>query len=148
MTRTIAAALCTALSATAAAAGPAIESCEGHPAGLVINLIEPLTETTRLYANGRVRVIAIGSGEPACCGIYIAVLHPDRDGLRTCTAVSQNTREGWSAVRFDPDRDATYDPLTGLDVPMLVTPFDGTDFVDRSLMLRIDQVRGTVAVVP
>ncbi len=148
MSRPIAALVCMTLLAAAAEADPVIGSCEDRPAGLVVNLIEPLEQTTRAYAAGRVRVFAIGPGEPACCGIYIAVLHPDADGLRTCTAVSQGEGSGWSAVRFDARREATYDAATGLDVPMLVTPYDGADFVDRSLVLRIDQARGTVTVVP
>ena len=118
-----------------------VRPCAGTPVELLVNLLEPLAETTRSFYQGRVRVLIVGTGEPACCGIHVAVLMPDEIGvLRTCTAISGGPNGiGFGNVRFPETPRPSYDPAVGLTVPLVVSRFDGRDFVETGARLVIDR---------
>ena len=131
--------------ATAQVTDAEVLPCEGWQAS-VGNLIEPLEATTRSFAEGRIRVLLLGHGEPACCGTWIAVLHPTPEGFPSCALILRPGRQGWADAGFDGE--STYDPATGLSVPITVRAYDpsGTSPEVGRLTLTVDQGRGRVTV--
>ena len=68
--------------------------CDEHWGGGLENVAEPLEDTTRAFANGDVRVMVLSAGEPACCGVFVAVLLPDEDGAAgTLDVLTERERE-------------------------------------------------------
>lgn len=120
--------------------------CADHWAAQLIYLSEPLEESTRTYAEGAVRVLIMTSPEPACCGVFPAVLLPDVDGFRVCRIVPVRDGDGWGGLSFDGQ--ASYDPARGLTIPMTATVWDGEAFVDEPVALTVNQSTKRVMVEP
>ena len=143
MTGRPALALALSLAAGTAAADGVVLPCEGWRAS-VGNLLEPLDRTTRAFAGGRVRVLVLGHGEPACCGTWIAVLHPTPEGFAGCSLILATEDRGWADAGFAGD--AYYDLATGLSVPMDVVAYDGAGGVRSRIVLLVNQAEGRVTL--
>ena len=116
--------------------------CADHWAGSLAGLSEPLEETTRAYAEGAVRVVIAAVDEPACCGVFPAVLLPDPEvGFRTCVLLMRDG-QGFGGLRFGPG-EARYDPAVGLVVPMTASVWqDGDTYADEALEVVVNQATG------
>lgn len=134
------------LAALPAAAQEAVP-CQDAYAGSLAGLVEPLEETTRAYANGAVRVLVVAVDEPACCGVFPAVLLPDPEvGFRTCRLLMVNDGQGFGGLRFGPG-EAEYDAANGLVVPMTARVSTGGDaYVERPVAIVVNQATSEVSM--
>ena len=63
-------------------------------------IAEPWSESTRLFANGVIRIAVVDTAEPACCSFHLIVLAPDPNdelGLRQCLTLSDG--EEWTGFQ-------------------------------------------------
>ena len=57
----------------------------------VDTVIEPWSDATRTFANGKIRIVLLDTAEPACCSYHLAIMAPDPQnelGLRQCKTLS------------------------------------------------------------
>jgi len=119
-------------------------NCVGQSLAYLGNVTEPLSQTTRSYAQGAVRILILSAAEPACCGSAVAVLLPDPlDGTRICRLLFPAGGQGWGGLEFGPGP-ATYDATSGLSVPMTASVWDGEEFRPEPLTVVVDQGAGRV----
>ncbi|PIV74954.1 MAG: hypothetical protein COW55_07380 [Rhodobacteraceae bacterium CG17_big_fil_post_rev_8_21_14_2_50_65_11] len=112
------------------------------------NTYPPYEQTIRGYANGAIRVIALDTGEPACCSFHVMVTHPSQDGLYAdCTLISAGGSLGFGALFVD-RIGAVYDAATGLTVTLPVGHWDAAAGVMREVPLgfTVNQATGTVSL--
>ncbi|MGR3571382.1 hypothetical protein [Brevirhabdus sp.] len=119
--------------------------CDSYAAN-ARNLIFPVTSSTRSFAEGAIRVIALDNAEPVCCSVFLMVIHPDPDEpFEACTLVSDGVNIGFGAIDV-PTIEARYLPETGLRMRVPAMAFvDGT-YVPKPFVLDVNQARGTVVV--
>lgn len=130
----------------ASAAALEAVNCVGENLASIAHVMEPLEDNTRSYAQGAVRVLILSAPEPACCGAAIAVLLPDPlDGARVCRLLVTEDGLGWGSVTFGPGT-ASYDPVSGLSIPMTTSSWDGEDFRPQGVTVTVDQRTGRVAL--
>lgn len=111
-------------------------------------LAEPWEESTATYAEGKIRVAALDTVEPAGAPFHLLVLSPpaDETGMfRQCRVVSLSGRTGFFGMDF-PARKASYDPVRGLTlaIPVEVNDPERGDGAPRTLTVTIDQSTGRV----
>ena len=141
----IRAAILTAALATATGAqAAAVRDCDTFEAN-ARNLVLPVEEGVRTFANGNVRLLHLDTGgEPACCSAHLMVLLPDPElPGQICVLISADDRSGFYAIDL-PGTKAAYDPATGLSLDVPVALHDGTASTPRRLRLRINQQTGVV----
>lgn len=100
-------------------------------------LVEPWEETTRLFANGDVRLATLDTIEPAIGAAYLLVLSPPRDALggRQCRVIGFTGQMGFAAIYFD-QLTSRYDPAVGLMFSLPVQIVDAeTSFSNSGLLL-------------
>jgi len=137
-------ALAAALLAAAPAAAQTIRGCDSFETS-ARNLIDPLSDTVRDYANGAIRVIGLDTAEPACCSYHVMVIHPLPDEpYPGCTLVSWRENLGFGGLRMGATT-ARYDPAIGLvvSIPASAHAEDG-GARGVSLDLTVNQALGTV----
>ena len=131
-----------------AAAEPAISDC-GGPAR-VDAIVEPWSEATRTFANGKIRIIALDTAEPACCSFHLAIIAPDPEnelGLRQCVALNDGSE--WTGFQFVDVKGtkSSYDPGRGLLLSVPVERYiDGTRSSKFVVDVRINQATGAITI--
>lgn len=131
------------------AAGPAaaqsVSDCDWRAAAE--NLAEPWAETSRVYANGDVRLALLDTVEPAAAAYHLLVLSPPYDevGGRQCRVISAHDTFGFMGVSFD-QIEAEYDPEHGLIFHLPVAQYNPDtsegDWMD--LLFVVNQASGQV----
>lgn len=139
-----------ALSAAGTAAGgEGIVAAECDWMSSMTTIIEPWEENSRTFYDGRVRVVAIDTVEPACCWAHLVLLLPPPERemeYRQCVVVNQGGGMGFAGLRFD-ELAASYDPKTGLTISFpyaLYDPETGGTRPWRSGQVRINLATGEV----
>ena len=131
-----------------AAAEPAISNC-GGPAR-VDAIVEPWSKATRTFANGRIRIIALDTAEPACCSFHLAIIAPDPENeldLRQCVALNDGSE--WTGFQYVDVQgiESSYDPGRGLLLSVPVERYiDGTRSSKFFVDVRINQATGAITV--
>ena len=131
-----------------AAAEPAISDC-GGPAR-VDAIVEPWNEATRTFANGKIRIIALDTAEPACCSFHLAIIAPDPEnelGLRQCVALNDGSE--WTGFQYVDVQgtESSYDPSRGLLLSVPVERYiDGTRSTKLVVDVRINQATGAITI--
>lgn len=118
-------------------------------------LLEPWEETSRTFSRGSVRLALVDLGEPDCCPQHLAILIPaNMYGGRACFLLARGSLvpNGWVKVGLD-EAEADRDAAPGLKVTVPVYglhPLTGGPDPEnrRTLILRIQQAAGTVALEP
>lgn len=111
-----------------------------------LDSIGNMMESYKSYANGRIRVAAVTTEEPAAAPDHILVfIYNDEMGV-TCKAVSANA-DGfgfggidWSSLK------SKYDATKGLLITATVSVYDGEDFQKETVKFRINQKTETVTI--
>ena len=138
----------TMVGALQAAAEPAISNC-GGPAR-VDAIVEPWSDATRTFANGKIRIIALDTAEPACCSFHLAIIAPDPEnelGLRQCVALNDGSE--WTGFQFVDVQGtvSSYDPGLGLLLSVPVERYiDGTRSSKLIVDVRINQATGAITI--
>ena len=138
----------TMVGALQAAAEPAISNC-GGPAR-VDAIVEPWSDATRTFANGKIRIIALDTAEPACCSFHLAIIAPDPEnelGLRQCVALNDGSE--WTGFQFVDVKgtQSSYDPGRGLLLSVPVERYiDGTRSSKFVVDVRINQATGAITI--
>lgn len=134
--------------AQAAAADPAaVRPCgDGER---IDTLAEPWEANTVTYADGRVRVAAIDTVEPAGAPFHLLVLSPPMDDsgmFRQCRVVSLSEGSGFYGMDFSA-RTASYDPARGLTLKVPVKVYDPSagEGAPRLLTVTLDQSSGDIS---
>ena len=142
--------LAAAAALVAATAGAQeVRDCDGFEANAQ-NLVFPVEESTRSYANGAIRLIWLDTqGEPACCSSYLMVLLPSpEEPFDICSIVAGGDgRNGGTPgyTGFELDRaEASYDAATGLTVRMHAGVYDGYESNPVTLSVTVNQQTGEV----
>jgi hypothetical protein len=136
------------LAGLALAASPvlsaSVRDCETFEAN-ARNLIFPIADNIKTFANGDIRLIGLDTGgEPVCCSSHLMVLLPSpEDPGDLCVLVSDAEGRGWSAIAVGRTK-ARYDAEVGLTVTVPVSVYNGSGSDPGSVTLVINQPRGTV----
>lgn len=115
----------------------------------VRNVWEPWEESTRTFANGQIRIVAMDTGgEPVCCSQYLVILSPNPEWGRSCTVLASTDGSGFLDVYFN-EITASYDPAKGLLLSVPVGYYDyeasGVErFNPEDILVRINQGTGSV----
>jgi hypothetical protein len=134
--------------AISAFAEPAISDCAG-PAR-VDAIVEPWSEATRTFANGKIRIIALDTAEPACCSFHMAIIAPnpqDEMGLRQCVVLNDGAE--WSGFQFVDVQgtQSSYDAGRGLLLSVPVERYiDGQRSTKLTVDVRINQATGAITI--
>ena len=135
-----------------AAGAQSLTSCNGDGAAGLPNLVEPIEQNTRSFANGNIRLLLVDFVEPACCWAHIVVLHPPAQGSedeamgqRMCTLVSMDKGYmGFNGARLA-EAAARYDPAQGLAITIPVGVYSDVEGpYDGEITLIVNQATGTV----
>lgn len=126
------------------AAAASLRDCDTFEASAQ-NLVFPVENSTRSFANGAIRVIGLDTGgEPACCSTHVMVLLAARNEPgQTCVLISREGTMGW----LDADiagAGANYDPATGLHIRVPVQVYDGSGSVPDRLVITVNQATGRI----
>ncbi|MFP7569760.1 hypothetical protein [Marivita sp. S2033] len=124
-----------------------VRSCDTFEAN-ARNLMFPVEQNTRSFANGDIRLIALDTGgEPVCCSAHLMVLFPapeDPGGL--CALISNDGSLGWAGILLE-KATALYDPAIGLTVSVPVIEYiDGIQDTRLSIAVNVNQQSGVVTV--
>lgn len=110
-------------------------------------IAEPWEDNIATYAEGKVRVAAIDTIEPAAVPFHVMILTPPLDevGGRLCRMVSQSPGAGFFGLDFT-RREAKYVQGRGLVITVPVTEYDTVteDGVAALLTIDVDQSTGKV----
>lgn len=112
------------------------------------NLVFPVEDNTRGYANGAVRLIALDTGgEPACCSSHLMVLLPSpEDSGQICALISHRGSLGWQRL-YLPGALARYDPARGLTVSVPASEYGVRHPTPLSVEVTVNQQTGEVGAV-
>ena len=103
-------------------------------------------DPTRSYANGRVRLVRIDTGAPACCAFYLVVLRYETGSEDVaCTLVSQTEGYGWAQMSLEEAR-SEYRPGAGLRVFVPVAQDGAEGPKPGTLVLNVNQATGGLSV--
>lgn len=135
-----------ALGLTGAAVAQSIGICDDFRSS-VFALAEPWEESSRLFANGAVRLAVTDTIEPAAGAFHLVILSPPYDevGGRSCSVVSGADGIGLAGLTLD-GLAAEYDPAMGLRFRLRATrwmPQTG-DYADAVLTVTLNQASGAV----
>ena len=138
----------TPLFALPAFAEAEIVDCSGLES--VRNVVLPLADGTRTFANGKIRIWHIDTGgEPACCSSHLAIIAPhpeDELGYQQCVRLSDGGSLGfqWLSVK---NIQASYDAGKGLLLNVPVERYiNGVDSHKLTIGVRINQATGAIVV--
>ena len=110
-------------------------------------LAEPWESTTRLFANGEVRLAITDTIEPAAGAFHLIILSPPYDevGGRQCALVSADGGMGFAGLDLV-EAAASYDPATGLAVTIPATRWlpDTDTYTDAVLNVTLNQATGAI----
>lgn len=110
------------------------------------NLVEPWEENTRSFSNGKTRLAALDTVEPAAGWAYMLVLSPPytQVGDRQCKVIGING-SGFAGMDFSQLR-SSYDPASGLNftVPVDVYDYNAGMGVPRQLWFQLNQATGQI----
>lgn len=110
------------------------------------NIVEPWEDNSRSFSNGKTRVAALDTIEPAAGWAYVLVLSPPYSELgdRQCRVIGING-SGFAGMDFNQLRSA-YDPAAGLSftVPVDVYDFNRGVGVPRQLWFQLNQATGQI----
>ncbi|WP_231704082.1 hypothetical protein [Cochlodiniinecator piscidefendens] len=122
-----------------------VEDCDWRARADAI--MEPWEENTRTFSNGRVRIAALDTTEPAAGALHVLVVSPPFDelGTRQCKVISLDGSIGFAGLDFS-TLNARYDPLTGLDFNLVVGlyDFDSGSSVSTNLNFQLNQATGEI----
>lgn len=105
--------LVAALALPAMAQAASLRDCDTWEAN-ARNIMFPVTQNVRSYANDTVHLIGLDTGSPACCSFHLMVLMPSEDGsYYECTLISREEQMGFANLSIA-DTAAGYDPSIGL----------------------------------
>ena len=128
----------------APAAAQVVQPCDWQASAA--NLMEPWELNTRTFSNGRTRIAALDTVEPALGWAWLMVLSPPYDeiGARQCRVIGLAPSMGFAGLDFEAMA-SDYDPATGLrlTLPVQVSP-DGAGFETRVLSFIINQSTGEI----
>ena len=110
-------------------------------------IVEPWEENTRLFANGKVRIAALDTVEPAAGAAYLLVLSPPytETGERQCRVIGFTNDMGFTALHFDALQSG-YSPAKGLvfAVPVRVG-VEGDSFTNGAILtVIVNQATGKI----
>ncbi len=108
-------------------------------------IVEPWEDNTRVYANGKVRIAAIDTIEPAAGAAYLLVLSPPygETGERQCRVVGASAQIGFAGLDFD-KLQAGYDAAVGLVFAVPVSILVDDAFVKQVLVVTLNQSSGVM----
>ncbi|MBT0959238.1 hypothetical protein IV417_17760 [Alphaproteobacteria bacterium KMM 3653] len=111
--------------------------------------IDALSEASRPFANGEVRLAPVSTGPISSGPHYLVILSPPRDaqGLRQCKTLKFEGDKGFAALEFNA-LTADYDPAKGLifTLPALIY-LPEESFVNSMVMtLTLNQSTGAIDV--
>ena len=134
------------LVSTAGMAGAqSVADCDWQASAAAI--AEPWEENTATFANGRVRIAALDTIEPATGFAWLLILSPPFDelGARQCKVVGAADGIGFAGIFFD-TLEASYDPTTGLTILVQVWRYDPArdGFGRQDLGLLLNQRTGEI----
>jgi hypothetical protein len=113
-------------------------------------LAEPWESTTRLFANGEVRLAMTDTIEPAAAAFHLIILSPPYDevGGRQCAVVSTEGGMGFAGLNVAATK-AKYDPTTGLAFTIPATRWlpETDSYVDAVLHVTLNQATGAITAV-
>jgi hypothetical protein len=135
-----------ALGMTGAAAAQSIGACDDFRSS-AFALAEPWEESSRLFANGAVRLAVTDTIEPAAGAFHLVILSPPYDevGGRSCRLVSGADGIGFAGLTLD-GMSADYDPATGLRFRLKATRWlpETGDYAEAVLTVTLNQASGAV----
>lgn len=136
------------LIASSVAAQEVVLEC-GGPARLD-SIVEPWSSSTRTFANGKIRVVELDTGEPACCSFHLAILAPDPNnelGFRQCVTISDGAEwTGFQSVDLKRTK-SSYDAGRGLLLTVPVERYvDGIRSKKGEIRVRINQATGAITL--
>ena len=135
------------ISTTITASAASLNECDRVSS--VRNVWEPWEESTRTFANGQIRIVAMDTGgEPTCCSQHLVILSPNPEWGRNCTVLSSTESSGFLDIYFD-EITTSYDPSKGLLLSVPVGYYDyeasGVERLNpEDILVRINQATGTV----
>ena len=137
---------CLALFVPVGAGAQTVTGCDGRASPE--NIPEPWDETTRSFANGKVRVALVDTGSPAAGPFYLLVLLPSAiagEGDRDCVLVGWTRSAGFVSLDFA-GMEPSYDPATGLSLGLAARFYDAAlDFSNVGILdVVINQTSGEV----
>ena len=104
-------------------------------------------DPTRTFAEGTIRLVALETGEPACCGSHLMVTWPDPDEPFPSCAVISDGEGGTGFYSLDISAaDASYDAARGLSVRLPVTRFDGYGETSGEVRFTVNQATGRLVL--
>jgi len=108
-------------------------------------LAEPWSENTATFANGKVRLALLDTGEPVSGAYHILILSPPYGELgdRQCRALSLGKEIGFAGLDFS-TLESAYDPATGLIFTMDAKRYDGGAFLPARLRFTLNQATGQI----
>lgn len=108
-------------------------------------IVEPWEDNTRVFSNGKVRIAAIDTIEPAVGAAYLLVLSPPYGaiGERQCRVVGLTDQIGFAGLDFA-KLQAGYDAAVGLVFALPVSVLDDDDFAERVLVVTLNQSSGAM----
>lgn len=130
-----------------------LTDCSTEGPGSFANLVEPIEQNTRTFANGAIRLMLLDFVEPACCWAHIVVLHPpakgseaEQMGQRMCTLVSMGQGiTGFNGARLA-QAQASYDPARGLAITVPVGAWSSVEgYYDAETTIIVNQATGVVS---
>ena len=135
---------------SAAWAAASLMQCDG-PATRLGNVLEPWSEASRTFANGKIRIVGLDTGgEPVCCSAHLAILAPDpKDelGFRQCKTLSDGAQYmGFQYINMKGIR-SSYDASKGLLLSIPVERYiDGSKSNKAVIKVRINQASGAITL--
>lgn len=136
------------LAATAqSATAPSVRDCDTSEAN-ARNLMFPLADHVRAFANGAIQIIDLDTGgEPVCCAAHLMVLLPATEGPgNICALISDVDGQGWAGTRIAAAT-AAYDAVRGLTVTVPVAEYGEVHPTPRSVDITVNQATGAVTAV-
>lgn len=135
------------IAAAAPVAAQSVIGCDSWQAS-ARNIPEPWQDSTRVFANGEVRVTLLDTVEPAAAAFYLMVIAPPYDELggRNCVIIADGDGgAGFSGMFFARMR-ARYDPATGLTlwVPVNLFAPETGGFDEALLGVTVNRATGTI----
>lgn len=111
------------------------------------NIVEPWSENTRTFSNGKTRITLMDTLEPALGAFHVMVLSPpfNEMGERQCKVISTSGTIGFYDLNFQ-GLQAQYDPSAGLGIAI-----PGSEYVPETdghrpmyLLFTVNQATGDI----
>jgi hypothetical protein len=129
-----------------AAEAQAVDLC-GDYRSSVFALAEPWETSTRLFADGAVRLAVMDTVEPAAGAFHLIILSPPYDelGTRQCRILSGTDGLGFAGLTLE-GITADYDPATGLTFVLPARRWlpESDSYADAVLTVTLNQATGDI----